>query len=161
MRTPKSWSDVFFDMAFTIAEKSKDDSTQCGAVIVDKDNRILSTGFNGPPSGIDDTLVPWNLRPEKYAYIIHAEENALLFALSSHGGTPLIGSSVYVTHMPCAECTLRMIRQKVACVYVPTCHSPYQMSKYQVHILDILSKQKLSNETLILKRVDYKRKEQT
>jgi deoxycytidylate deaminase len=118
MRQPNEWSNVFLDMAFAIAKRSKDPSTQCGAVLVDCNNVILSCGFNGPPPNIDDTLVPWNERPDKYNFIIHAEENALLFALENHGHK-VERSTLYVTHVPCSQCVLRLIRSKVARVFIP------------------------------------------
>lgn len=131
MRTPKPKPKVFLDMAFKIAELSKDDSTQCGAVLVDTDNVILATGYNGPPPQMNDEFVPWNTRPDKYAYIIHADENALLFALGSHGAKPLIGSTMYLTALPCPACTLRIIRAGVKKVVVPSCHKPYKLSGFQ------------------------------
>jgi deoxycytidylate deaminase len=154
-RTPKPWNDVFFDLCFTIAQRSKDNSTQVGAVLVGEDNRILSTAFNGPPPQLEDSEVPWNVRPDKYAYILHADENALLFALESHGGNPLIGSKMYLTVMPCTECVLRMIRCGVKEVYVPSCHKPYPLQKYQVNpdaIIDIQYSPKLE-----IKVVPYER----
>ncbi len=156
MRKPASKDDTFFNMAFDIAELSKDDSTQCGAILVGEGNVILATGYNGPPSQLNDADVPWNKRPEKYAYIIHAEENALLFALASHGGEPLIGSKVYVTTMPCTECVLRMIRCGVSQILVPSCYKPYAMSKYQVNVEQLLSAQ--THPKLNIKVVPYDRR---
>lgn len=117
-RQPNEWSNVFLDMAFAIAKRSKDPSTQCGAVLVDCNNVILSCGFNGPPPNIDDMLVPWNERPDKYNFIIHAEENALLFALENHGHK-VERSTLYVTHVPCSNCILRLIRSKVERIIIP------------------------------------------
>jgi dCMP deaminase len=117
-RQPNEWSNVFLDMAFAIAKRSKDPSTQCGAVLVDCNNVILSCGFNGPPPNIDDTLVPWNERPDKYNFIIHAEENALWFATQLHGDK-VERSTLYVTHYPCSNCVLRLIRSKVGRVILP------------------------------------------
>ena len=57
--------DYYMGQAFWIAAKSKDPSTQCGAIIVSRDNSPLGTGYNGPPKKINDTSVSWD-RPEKY-----------------------------------------------------------------------------------------------
>ena len=65
------------DLARLVASWSKDPSTQVGAVIVDPDKRIISTGFNGFPRGVADDPVD---REVKLLRTIHAEENALLFA---------------------------------------------------------------------------------
>lgn len=113
MRTPDPWLDVFLDLARTIARRSKDPSTQCGAVLVSADHRVLSTGFNGPPPQLDDMTVPWDERPAKYDFVIHAEENAILFALDSHGLAGVKGSTLYVNGEPCPGCVLRMIRAGV------------------------------------------------
>jgi len=141
IRVPESWDNVFFDMCFSIAQRSKDNSTQVGAMLVGEGNRILSPAFNGPPPQLDDNLIPWNTRPDKYAYILHADENALWFALEAHGGKALIGSKMYLTAMPCTECVLRMIRCGVREVLVPSCHNPYPMSKYLVPPADVIATQ--------------------
>jgi len=143
-REPTDWDTVFFDMAFSISKRSKDPSTNVGAVLVSSQNVVLSTGFNGPPRQIDDRLIPWETRPDKYAYIIHAEENAILFALGSHGSNPLIGSKLYCTHMPCPDCLLRAIRSDVAEIIYPTNSADYPLRKLieGCNAQDILEKQK-------------------
>lgn len=54
-----SWDQYFMGIAMMSAERSKDPSTQVGACIVDKNNRILSMGYNGMPAGCDDDTMPW------------------------------------------------------------------------------------------------------
>lgn len=127
-RQPNDWHNVFLDMAFAIAKRSKDPSTQCGAVLVDSNNVILSCGFNGPPPNIDDLVVPWNERPDKYNFIIHAEENALWFASENNGLNRLIGSTLYCTHYPCSGCILRLIRSKVGKIIISKHHMVYHMN---------------------------------
>lgn len=139
MRQTISWEQMFLDMCYSIRQKSKDDSTQVGAVLVDKNKRVISTGFNGPPPGINDELVPWNERPQKYAYIIHAEENALWYGVLARGN--LTGSTMYCTHAPCTECVVRMIMNGVSTVVIPKCQVPYPMSKYQVEPAKLLEAQ--------------------
>ena len=77
------WDFRFLDMAALIANWSKDPSTKVGAVIVDKNNRVISLGYNGLPSSVPDDPEILNNRFEKYKYIIHAETNAILTANSS------------------------------------------------------------------------------
>jgi len=101
----KSWDKTFMEIAHTIALRSKDPSTKIGAVITDENNRIVSVGFNGPPRKIDDNIIPWTLRPDKYNWIIHAEVNAVLFAKAN-----LIGYRCYVTGIPCPSCMLVLIQ---------------------------------------------------
>jgi dCMP deaminase len=56
MNSITSWDTYFIKMALLIAQKSKDPSTQVGCVIVGPDNEIRSTGFNGFPRGVQETL---------------------------------------------------------------------------------------------------------
>lgn len=132
MRFPIMWDRMFLEVAHTIAKRSKDASTQAGAVLVSSNRHILSCGFNGPPAEIVDDTVPWTQRPEKYAYIIHAEENALWDAIASYGFDSVKGSSLYCTHAPCADCTLRLIKMGVKEVVINESTPDYLLSKYQV-----------------------------
>ncbi len=102
------YNDYFLAMAYLASQRSIDPSTKCGAVLVSKDKRVLSTGYNGPIKGVDDARIPL-VRPAKYAHILHAEENCLL---AYSGSTQdLEGATMYVTGAPCHKC-LRMIIQK-------------------------------------------------
>lgn len=102
------WDKRFLDMAALIGSWSKDPSTKVGAVLV-KDKRIISTGYNGLPASIEDDPKILNDRREKYRYIIHAEENALL-QCSAHGISSA-GATLYVSPLPpCAGC-MRLIIQ--------------------------------------------------
>jgi dCMP deaminase len=102
------WDAYYITQCFLVSQRSIDPNTKCGAVIVSKDNRVLSQGYNGPVRGSDDTLIPLT-RPEKYHHMIHSEENAIL----SYNGSyqDIVGSTIYVTGSPCHRC-LRMIKQK-------------------------------------------------
>ena len=77
-----SWDEYFMGVALLAARRSKDPSTQVGACIVDDDNRILSTGYNGFPYGCSDEEYPWaregDSNDTKYPYVVHAELNAIL-----------------------------------------------------------------------------------
>lgn len=103
-----NYDDYFLCMCYLVAMRSIDPSTKCGAVLVSKDYKVLSTGYNGPLKGSNDDLVPLE-RPAKYAHLLHAEENCIL----AYNGCAqdLIGSIMYVTGKPCHKC-LRMIIQK-------------------------------------------------
>lgn len=156
MREPKSWDNVFMDMAFAASQRSKDPSTQCGAILVGIDRIVLATGFNGPPSTMDDNFVQWDKRPEKYAYIIHAEENCLWTAIEAHGGIRVKGSTIYVTHRPCSDCLLRLIRSKVVVIKYPKSASPWdktQYMKYQVDPLTLIMAQ--LHPKIVLEEIPY------
>ena len=58
-----SWDECFMRMANVIAERSKDPSTQTGAVIADQNNVVVGLGYNGMPRGIDSNKFPWE-RPK-------------------------------------------------------------------------------------------------
>lgn len=60
--------------------KSKDPSTQCGAIIVRPDGTVASMGYNGFPMGVEDKEEHLAYRDEKYPRIIHAEVNAIILA---------------------------------------------------------------------------------
>ena len=109
-----SWDEYFMGVALLAAERSKDPSTQVGACIVDDQNRILSTGYNGFPHGCSDDEFPWN-RDEsagetKYQFVVHAELNAILNAR----GKSLSGSKVYVALFPCNECAKAIIQAGIS-----------------------------------------------
>jgi deoxycytidylate deaminase len=91
-----------------VSLRSIDQSTKCGAVIVSKDNRVLSQGYNGPLKNSDDTDFRTD-RPYKYYVTLHAEENAILAYNGSY--QDIQGSTIFVTGRPCHKC-LRMIIQK-------------------------------------------------
>ena len=71
------------------AKRSKDPNTQVGACIVNQDHIIISTGYNGFPKNCSDDVFPWERtgKDTKYAYVVHAELNAIL----NSGGQSLRG----------------------------------------------------------------------
>jgi dCMP deaminase len=99
------WDTYFITMCFLVSQRSIDPHTKHGCIVVDKEHGVLSTGYNGPPRGSDDKAIPLT-RPEKYPYLIHAEENAILNA--ARNGISLKGSIFYITGRPCDNC-FRMI----------------------------------------------------
>ena len=103
---PTDWDNSFFLSAALWSIRSHDTQTKCGAVLV-KDKRIISTGYNGFISDIDDSVLP-TVRPEKYPYMIHAEANAVYNAAKN--GVTTLGSTCYVTAIPCLDC-LQMLYQ--------------------------------------------------
>ncbi|MFW5852703.1 MAG: deoxycytidylate deaminase [Nanoarchaeota archaeon] len=106
---PPSWDEYFMSFAKTAATKSKDPSTKVGACIVDKDRRIVGLGYNGFPKKIDDDSLPMaregSFLETKYAYVVHAEPNAILNATKSTKDC-----RIYVTLFPCNECAKLIIQ---------------------------------------------------
>lgn len=108
-----SWDAYFMGIAILSAQRSKDPGTQVGACIVDKDNKILSVGYNGMPTGCADTVMPWARDGEpmdtKYLFVCHAELNAIL----NYSGGNVHGATVYTTLFPCNECAKALIQSGV------------------------------------------------
>ena len=71
------WNSRFMDLARLVAGWSKDTSTKVGCVIIGPDKEIRSTGYNGFPRGVDDTIPAGHERPAKYDFTEHAERNAI------------------------------------------------------------------------------------
>lgn len=99
-------------VALLAAKRSKDPNTQVGACIVDQNNVILTTGYNGFPKGCSDDEFPWNREGEitKYPFVVHAELNAILNA----SGKSLRGSRLYVALFPCNECAKAIIQAGIS-----------------------------------------------
>ena len=102
------WDIYYLTIAFVVAQRSFDPNTKHGAVIVSKDGRVLSTGYNGPIKHSIDSEIPLT-RPEKYKVTIHSEENSILAYNGSY--QDIVGATIYITGRPCHRC-LRMIIQK-------------------------------------------------
>ncbi len=104
-----SWDELFMQMAYLIAQRSKDPVTQAGAVIVNDRQVVMGMGYNGWPRGIEADALPWDKAGShaatKYAYIVHAEENAVY-------NTSLLprGCRIYCTLFPCGECAKTLIQ---------------------------------------------------
>ncbi len=109
-----NWDAYFMGIALMSAERSKDPGTQVGACIVGSDNKILSVGYNGMPTGCSDDDMPWEREADseldtKYPFVCHAELNAIL---NSNIGN-LSGCTAYVTLFPCNECAKAIIQSGI------------------------------------------------
>lgn len=111
-----SWDEYFMAIAKLSAMRSKDPSTQVGACIVDKNNRILSIGYNGAPNGYNDDMFPWDRDDDeletKYPYVVHAERNAILNYRGSR--KDFEGAKIYVDLFPCNECAKEIIQAGIS-----------------------------------------------
>ena len=103
-----NWKDYFRNIVQQVRLKSKDKYTKIGAVIVGKDNEIVSTGYNSFPRGIHDGVDARQERPEKYYWFEHAERNAIYNA--ARIGVSTKDCTMYLTcGMPCADCARGII----------------------------------------------------
>ena len=108
------WHKRFLELAEFISKWSKDPSSKIGAVIVDKYNRIISTGYNGFPRDVEDTLYRYEDRDIKYKIILHAEENAISYAKRD-----LSGCTLYISGLPpCAHCASLVIQSGIRKVVI-------------------------------------------
>ena len=107
-----SWDAYFMNIAILASLRSKD-TTKVGAVIV-HDRKILGIGYNGFPSGIDESKLPTGRDGEwldtKYPYVVHAELNAILNTVKHD----IQGSSLYVTMFPCCTCVTTILQKKIS-----------------------------------------------
>lgn len=114
-----AWDDYFMEMAHVAAKRSTCLRRQVGAVIV-RDNRILTTGYNGAPKGLPHCLdtgcrreelkVPSGERHE-LCTAVHAEQNAIIQA-ALHG-VSIDGATIYTTTQPCVLCAKMIINSGI------------------------------------------------
>lgn len=104
---PPAFDDIYMELAVNLAKRSHCIKRHVGAVLT-KDTRIISIGYNGPPSGTHNCDVEW---PENgcprdskggCSLAIHAEQNAILYAVKNK--TSVEGATLYVTLSPCLAC---------------------------------------------------------
>lgn len=115
-----SWDETWMEICEVIAKRSKDPKRKIGALIVNDEHKIISIGYNGMPNtrhGIDnDKIYPWTKvgnTPEdtKYAYVVHAELNAILNAASN--GQSVKNCTLYVTYNCCNECCKAVVQSGI------------------------------------------------
>ena len=142
-----TWDEYFMGVASLSALRSKDPNTQVGCCIVDKNNKILSVGYNGLPRGCDDDEFPWdregNLLDTKYPFVAHAELNAIL-----NRKTPLDDARLYVTLFPCNECAKAIIQAGIKEVL-------YASDKYADTDGTKASKKMLTSAGITLKQIPF------
>ncbi len=102
-----SWDQYFVGICEMVKERSLDPDTQVGCVIVDEDNRIISTGYNSWPRNCEDENIP-HTRPSKYNFVLHSELNAIISC-----GKDLTHCTLYIPFLPCPECIKAIIAAKI------------------------------------------------
>ena len=141
------WDKYFMALAHLSAERSKDPNTNVGAVIVDDMHRIVSIGYNGMPRNCDDDEFPWEREggflTTKYAFVVHAELNAILNSPRSVNGCTL-----YVSLFPCNECAKAIIQSGIKKII-------YESDKYAGTEGVIASKKMLNAAGVELVQVPY------
>lgn len=130
-----TWDEYFMGLAHLSALRSKDPNTQVGAAIVDENHRVVSVGYNGFPTGVSDDEFPWSreggVLTSKYAFVVHAELNAILNSQRS-----VRGCTIYVSLFPCNECAKAIIQSGIKKIV-------YESDKYNGVDTNIASKRML------------------
>ncbi len=128
----KSWDTYFMQITEIVASRSTCDRAFVGCVLVNKDHRIVSTGYNGSVAGnphCDD--VGHTMRDGHCIATIHAEMNALLYCAKE--GIPTKDTICYVTHFPCLNCTKALIQAGIREVVYK---NAYRMDDYAVSLFE-------------------------
>lgn len=140
-----SWDEYFMGVALLSALRSKDPNTQVGCCIVNARKRIVGIGYNGMPYGSNDDSIPWDREGEflktKYAYVVHAEANAIL-----NSNQDLENATLYVSLFPCNECAKLIVQSGIKEVV-------YMSDKYDGTPSNIASKTILKNAGVICRQI--------
>ena len=124
-----SFDHIFMNLASDLAKRSHCVKAQVGAVLA-KDTRIISIGYNGPPSGTHNCDEEWPQsgcpRDSKgsCSLALHAEENAILYAVKN--GARLEGATLYTTLSPCLPCARLIYSAGVTQVYFLKSYAEYK-----------------------------------
>lgn len=115
------WSEYFLKMAFHAATRATCDRKHVGAILV-YNRRVVSTGYNGAPSGMPDCdEAGHDLVDDHCVRSLHAESNAIDFAGRGAGGCTL-----YITVTPCYDCAKRIVSAGI----VKVVYADYYASRY-------------------------------
>jgi dCMP deaminase len=107
------WDAFHMASAFLTSFRSPDSESKVGAVIVNSKNREIGRGYNGFPSQVDEKGLD-TYRPGKYIYMCHAEENGV-----SNLTIKPDKASIYVTRMPCGNCSKLLWQNNIREWFVP------------------------------------------
>lgn len=127
-----TWDQYFMNLAVTVSQRGTCDRAYVGCVIVNEDNRIVSTGYNGSIKGnphCDE--IGHTMRDGHCIATIHAEMNALLYCAKE--GISVNGCKAYVTHFPCLNCTKSLIQAGIKKIYYK---EAYRVDDYAIEILN-------------------------
>lgn len=124
------WNEYFLAIAAVVATKSRDPNTKIGAVIVDEDNQIVATGYNGLPRGAV-YLTERMDRAVKLDFFEHAERNAIYAA--ARRGIPLKGCKLYLAgkHFSCLDCARAIIQSGITEIFAPAPDLTNPVYKFQ------------------------------
>lgn len=135
-----SWNEYFMTIAELVSKRSTCLRRQVGCILV-KDKRILSTGYNGAPSGIPHCeevgCLRENIPPgERHELCrgLHAEQNAIIQAATF--GVNITGSTLYSTHQPCSVCAKMLVNAGIKKIIIKEGY-PDKLAKEILHSANI------------------------
>ncbi len=127
----KSWHEYFIEITEMVASRSTCDRAYVGCVLVNDDHRIVSTGYNGSVSGNPHcSEIGHKMRDGHCIATIHAEMNALLYCAKE--GIATKGTTAYITHFPCLNCTKSLIQAGIKAIYY---QHDYRQDDYAIELL--------------------------
>ena len=109
---PISWTTYFASISLLVASRSPCERLKVGCVLVNNNNRILSTGYNGFLPGAEHKSIVLNNHEQA---TVHAEQNAISYA--ARFGVEINNSTAYVTHYPCINCCKMLIASGIKHIY--------------------------------------------
>lgn len=125
-----SWDAYFMHITFQVARRSTCPRATVGAVLV-RDKRILTTGYNGAPTGLPHCTEAGCLMVNGHCVrTLHAEQNAII--QGALHGVDVSGSTLYVTHQPCLVCAKMIINAGIRRV-VYAGHYPDEIARGFLH----------------------------
>ena len=127
-----NWDDYFINLCYAVSNKSKDCAKHVGCVIVGPEHEVRSTGYNGFPRKVDDTVSSRHERPSKYMWTEHAERNAIYNA--ARNGIALGGTTLYSTLYPCMKCARGIVQSGIVEIVspAPDAESAEMYKRYEV-----------------------------
>lgn len=124
---PPTWDELFMRDVYSISYKSKDPRSKLGAVLVDWESKNpVTRGYNDFGRGVDDKLPARWERPEKYSWVVHAEDNAVLNC--SRLGIKSKGTVMFTQGVPCETCADSAIQGGIVEIVV---HKQWQVYEQQ------------------------------
>jgi len=159
----------YMGIAFAVREKANCTGNRVGAVIV-RDNRVISTGYNGVPEGMPNCLDGGCLRctnpggrfPSGAGYdlciCVHAEQNAILSA--ARFGIAVAHSTLYTTMQPCFGCAKEIVQAKIEQVvylhpWVPSDTDPAMDRDKKAEYEKIMSRLKVKQLQIVDPRAEW------
>ncbi|HZK10015.1 MAG TPA: dCMP deaminase family protein [Clostridia bacterium] len=129
----QNWDQYFMNLARLAAARSTCDRAHVGAIVVNKEHRIVATGYNGSVGRKTPhcSEVGHAIRDDHCIATQHAELNCISYCAKE--GISMDGCRIYVTHFPCLNCTKALIQSGITSIYY---EEAYRVDDFAIHLLD-------------------------